>query len=440
MKFSLTLLTSILYSSTLVLAGKGQLNVLSFNVAGLPEFLQNNGESLDKTTATKEIGKYFANYQKFIDIIHVQEDFHYNDILYKYDTHPYHTKSSGDVPFGSGLNTLSNYPYIHFERHKWNHCSDASSFDCWTPKGFTSMKILFDDDAIINFINLHADAGTEDGDEDARNSNLQQVSDFINSNCPDEAVIIFGDTNSRYTRSKDNIEIFHNQNGLINPWIQISRNGDVPKKGSSSIMCDLPSNVTSCETVDKLFYRGSKTIDLNATSFNYADGLFTYNGNQLSDHNPIFVNFTYITSNDFKTSKISGGYHGTTYFNDISKINTGVKPTKLSFKGHSRLDSVGLTLNDGNEFFHGGNGGQLSELKLNDDEYWTKSYLCTGKKNGHTRNFYINATTSAGNTLEAGKSTNNCELFEAPEGYQIAGFYGNNGDEVDLLGFIYIKQ
>lgn len=436
-KFPITLVSLVL-GTPLVLADSGKFNLLSLNVAGLPQILQDNGETLNKDEATTQIGKAFTKLQKELDVIHIQEDFHYHDILYENDNHPYRTSSSGDIPFGSGLNSLSNFPYINYQRKRWDTCSDASEFDCWTPKGFTAMKIPFDG-AIVNFINLHTDAGTEGEDEDARNDNLQQVADFIDGFCPDEAVILFGDTNSRYTRSLDNIEVFDEQNGLANPWIDITRNGDVPAKGADPLMCSLPATNNTCETVDKLFYRGSKTIELNSTSFRYADDLFVYDDNQLSDHNPILINFTYTVSEDFKTSNLSGGYYGS-YFNDISKINVGVKPTKISFKGDNRLDSVGVTLNDGTVLYHGGNGGETKELKLKDDEYWIESYLCTGQRNNQDRIFYINATTSDGNVLEAGTETEDCELFEAPEGFQISGYFGQSADEIDLLGLIYIKQ
>lgn len=436
MKLSFAILSSIL-GATLALAD-GEFNVLSFNVAGLPQVLQDNGETLDKTDSTQYIGEAFSKLASVLDVIHVQEDFHYNDVLYEYDTHPYRTESSGDVPLGSGLNTLSNYPWVHFERTKWNTCSDASQFDCWTPKGFTAMRVPIEG-AIVNFINLHADAGVELEDEDARNDNLQQVADYIDSYCYDEAVIVFGDTNSRYTRELDNISIFEEQNGLTNPWIVLARDGVTPEKGSDALICSTPATNNSCETVDKVFYRGSKTIELDATAYSYADDFFVYEGDYLSDHNPVLTNFTYTISEGYKTSNASGGYHGT-FFNDISDIDTGVKATKLIFKGNERLDSVALTLSDGTTLYHGGAGGVASELELSDDEYWTKAYLCTGKYDDHTRNFYINATTSAGNTLEAGTATEACQYFEAPEGYQISGFYGESGDEIDLLGFIYIKQ
>lgn len=59
----------------------GPLSILSFNVAGLPSILQDNGESGDKTTNSELIGTYFSEYD--YDVIHVQEDFNYHASICK---------------------------------------------------------------------------------------------------------------------------------------------------------------------------------------------------------------------------------------------------------------------------------------------------------------------------------------------------------------------
>jgi hypothetical protein len=139
----------------------GAFNVLSFNVAGLPAILQNNDESGDKTTNTKIIGTTFATYRDAFDIIHVQEDFNYHATLYQYDNHPYRTATSGGAGIGDGLNTLSNYDWIDFERDKWSQCNGVvdDGNDCLTPKGFTFMRLRLDEGVYIDTYNLHADAG-----------------------------------------------------------------------------------------------------------------------------------------------------------------------------------------------------------------------------------------------------------------------------------------
>ncbi|EFQ35332.1 endonuclease/Exonuclease/phosphatase [Colletotrichum graminicola] len=427
-----------LSSGALAQATSGDLTILSMNVAGLPQFLQNNEVPGDKTTNSKTIGTLFSAYN--YDIINVQEDFNYHAYIYQTDRHAYRTATSGGVPFGSGLNTLSNYNWVDFERVKWNTCSDASSNDCLTPKGFTFMRVRLDEGVYVDVINLHTDAGTEAGDSVARNSNLKQVADYIDANSAGNAVLIFGDTNSRYTRlTPDDIGIFGTQNGMTDSWVQLVRDGVVP---TAETLCDNPSTTSYCETVDKNFYRGSPVLNLEATAWNYASEKFLQpDGNILSDHNPIAVNFTWSLSSTLRQSDFSGGPHGT-WFSDLPALAGKSKPkaATLNFSGDERLDSVGLTLTDGTAFKHGGSGGTAATLALDASEFWTAATLCTGQKNNRTRNFYIQATTSTGRTLQSGTQTSDCTKYTAPAGWQIVGFLGRDGDEVDRLAFAYAPQ
>ncbi|KAI1873724.1 uncharacterized protein JN550_002993 [Neoarthrinium moseri] len=418
-------------------ATSGDFNALAMNVAGLPAIFNGNEVPGDKATNARTIGSKFAEYG--YDIIHVQEDFNYHANIYETDNHKYRTATSGGVPFGSGLNTLANFDWIDYTRVKWDTCSDASSNDCLTPKGFTFMRLKVDDGVYVDCYNLHTDAGTEDGDETARNSNLAQVANYIDTWSTGNAVLVFGDTNSRYTRTADNITIYSSQNGLTDAWLQLVRNGVVP---TEETLCDNPSATSYCETVDKLFYRGSALVNLQAASFEYASPKFLQsNGSILSDHNPILVNFTWSSGSSLRQSNFFGGPHGT-WFSDVTTLGakTGRKAATLSFSGANRLDSVGLTLSDGTALKHGGTGGTAATLTLGSTEYWTSAQLCQGQKDSQTRIFYIKATTSAGKTLESGTSTSDCTTFTAPTGWQIVGYLGQDGDEIDQLAFVYAPQ
>jgi hypothetical protein len=46
------------------------------------------------------------------------KDFNYHATLYANDNHTFRTATSGGVPFGSGLNTLSNFDWLDFTRIK----------------------------------------------------------------------------------------------------------------------------------------------------------------------------------------------------------------------------------------------------------------------------------------------------------------------------------
>lgn len=334
---------------------------------------------------------------------------------------------------------MANFGWLGYTRIGWDDCSDASGSDCLTPKGFTFMRTIVDSGVYIDMYDIHTDAGTEGDDETARNSNLAQVATYVDTWSAGNAVIIFGDTNSRYTRTADNIGIFASQNGLTDAWLQLERGGVVPTEES---LCDNPSTTNYCETVDKIFYRGNAIVQLSASYFNYESTKFLQSdGDILSDHNPITVDFDWKLSTALRQSDFWGGPHGD-WFSDLPTLSSHSSPktSLLTFRGGARLDSVGLTLTDGTSFVHGGTGGTQVQLSLAATEFWTSAQLCQGQKDSHTRNFYIKATTSTGRTLTAGTVTSDCATFTAPASWQIVGFLGQDGDEMDMLGFIFAPQ
>ncbi|MFE0513881.1 jacalin-like lectin [Streptomyces sp. NPDC058964] len=418
-------------------AGSGTFSVLTYNVAGLPEAL--SSASTPRDTSTTEIGRRIAPY----DIVNVQEDFNYHAYLYSTDTHPYRTATSGGAGIGSGLNTVSGYAWDggDFERVRWDSCQ-IDSGDCLTPKGFTFMRERLAEGVYIDFYNLHTNAGTNDGDLASRADNLNQLTSFIQSHSAGNAVVVMGDTNTRYTRTGDTIAEFAAANGLTDAWVQLIRGGTPPAKGSDALVCDQTGATvpSSCEVVDKVLYRGSEPVTLNATSYDNEHGEFlTSDGRMLSDHDPVTVGFSWSQNPDFRLSDQFGGPHGD-YYQDIEKVPAGARATTVSLRSGSRVDQVGITLSNGTSLTHGGTGGTASSLTLGSGEYLTTAYLCEGVKDDHTRIFYARFTTNLGHTLAGGTTTSDCVTRAAPSGWQIAGFHGRSGDELDRVGFIYTKR
>ncbi|KAH6848105.1 Endonuclease/exonuclease/phosphatase [Chaetomium sp. MPI-CAGE-AT-0009] len=430
-------------------ATSGKFNVLSMNVAGLPPIFNGNDVPGDKATNSETIGAKFAEYG--YDVIHVQEDFNYHAHIYRTDTHPFRTATSGGVPFGSGLNTLSNFDWVDFRRVKWDTCSNASGADCLTPKGFTFMRAAIarptdNSTAVyVDFYNLHTDAGGEEQDLAARQHNVNQVTSYISQWSKGNAVVVHGDTNSRYSRTADTAirAMLASENadgpGMTDAWVQLQRGGVVP---TVEDVCSNPANGNVCEVVDKVFYRSSPLVTLQAETFRYDSAQFLQaDGNILSDHNPVFVDFAWSSGSSLRQSDFSGGAFGT-WFSDVPTLAAIAKPkpVALTFRGGSRLDGVGLTLGDGTILRHGGTSGTEVSLELGPSEYWVEAELCRGQRNGKTRNFYIQAATSLGRTLKAGTMTADCTTYSAPDGWQVVGFVGQDGDEIDQLAFVYAPQ
>lgn len=423
---------------TATAADSGSFSVLSYNVAGLPEAI--SSASTPRESSTTAIGQRIAPY----DIVHVEEDFNYHAYLYAGDTnHAYRTPTSGGAGIGSGLNTLSKIPYDgdDFERVHWNSCQ-VDSGDCLTPKGFTFMRERLSEGVYVDFYNLHTNAGTNDGDLASRADNLNQLTAFIQAHSAGNAVVVMGDTNTRYTRSGDTIAEFAAANGLTDPWVQLVRGGTPPAKGSDALVCDQtgPTVPNTCEVVDKVLYRSSRLVSLNATSYDNEHAKFlTDAGLMLSDHDPISVGFSWSRNAAYQLSDQYGGPHGD-YYNDITSVPAGARATTLALRAGSRIDQLSLTLSNGTTLAHGGTGGTASSLTLGSGEYVTTANLCQAEKDGHTRIFYAKFTTNLGRTLTGGTTTSDCVTRTAPAGWQIAGFHGRGGDEVDKIGFIYTQR
>jgi endonuclease/exonuclease/phosphatase family metal-dependent hydrolase len=258
--------------------------VICYNVAGLPEILSSSSPE----TYTSSIGPLLNDYA----VVHLQEDFCYNDSIMLFAEHPYQTNHLGCVPEGDGLFGLSCFPISGVDRHAWDDCTGA---DCLTPKGFYYSRIKVFDGQDIDFYNVHCNAGGSDESKEARRGNIRQLCNYISTNSTGNPVIIMGDFNSRYTREGDTIQAFAEM-GFTDLWIELSRNGSTPALSPDKLDdCNPDRTGFNCERVDKIFYRSTGDVTITATKFQIDDSRFYYQGNdtlQLSDHWPLFADFT----------------------------------------------------------------------------------------------------------------------------------------------------
>ncbi|WP_405626773.1 jacalin-like lectin [Streptomyces sp. NBC_00016] len=407
-------------------AASGTFNVLTYNVAGLPEGLSSGHPATNTPLISPRLSAY--------DIVNVQEDFNYHAALYAGDNHPYRTATSGGAAIGDGLNTLSDYAFEDFERVRWNNCTGTN---CLTPKGFTLARVRLAEGVFVDLYNVHTNADDSDDALAARRANIEQLSDFIQANSSGNAVLVMGDTNTRYTRAGDNIRTLADENGLTDAWVQRVKGGTRPTQGTDALLCPTTAPTNDCEVVDKVFYRGSKLLSLNATRYNneWASFLDSAGGN-LSDHFPHTVDFSYTLNSTLRASDFLGGPHGTA-FNDADDLPATPAPRTLTLRGGARLDAVALTHDGGTTLTHGGTGGTATSLTLATGEHLTSVKLTQGQKDGRTRIFSAAFTTDKNRTLSSGTATTDGTTFTAPSGWQIVGFTGRGGDEVDKLGVLY---
>lgn len=96
----------------------GDFTTVTYNVAGLPQFLS-SAES-----ARQEATEIISCYVNDFEFVNVQEDFNYHAALY--DTcndHPYRSSTTGGAGIGSGLNSMSRFPYMDWARIQWEDCN-----------------------------------------------------------------------------------------------------------------------------------------------------------------------------------------------------------------------------------------------------------------------------------------------------------------------------
>lgn len=413
---------------------KNTFNVLCYNVAGLPGIISSSDPSVNTPLISPKLNDY--------DVVSVQEDFAYHSELISAVEHPYLTPHSGNVPLGDGMNFLSIFQLWDTTRYTWEDrygILPDTGADELTPKGilYSSMEIA--PGFFIDIYNLHADAGTDDGSMEARRSNMLQLGKLIQERSIGKAVIVMGDTNSRYTRDGDNFQTaVLEPNGLSDPWIDIIRDGDIPPVGDALIDHNNPNSAYN-EVVDKIWYRNGINIGLEAISYallyrEFVDG----DGEQLSDHYPITSTFRCVLDEEVKTSETFGGGGGTAF--SFLEIFARRLPGKVSIRSGNRLDNIAFTY-DGETFSAGGNGGTYRELILGNGEYITAMQLCKSKRTAIStyRISYIKLTTNQGRTLEGGVRGGEEKTFTAPDNYAIAAVHGFSGDEIDRLGAVYLR-
>ena len=350
MEYSLKqILILITLLNNVIPAYDGSFSILSYNVGGLPEIISSSKPSKYTKLISPKLNQY--------DVVNVQEDFGYNDDLTSKLEFPYQTEFSGNVPLGNGLMTFSKFPLLMSTKIAWKdtHGFITDGADQMIPKGFTYSSMEIKSGYFIDIYNIHTDADTDEQSMEARRSNMAQLSEYINKVSSGKAVIVFGDTNSRYTREGDDFyELLLKPCKLKDAWIQNIMNGEIPPIGDSLMVDELGQ---LGEVVDKIWYRSGKNIEINAATFEVLFTEFTDDeGNQLSDHYPITSRIDYKLLDNILTSDTFGGGGGEG-FSFVEKVG-GKYPRSVIISTGDRVDRVGFNYYEYGSVVVGGDGGK----------------------------------------------------------------------------------
>ena len=240
----------------------GDFDLLSYNVAGLPEGVSGSSPSVNHPLISAKLNGY--------ELALVQEDFWYHDLLAISALHPYQSPPSVSSPtltnLGDGLNRFSELRFDVLYRVPWNQCNgviDCGS-DCLTDKGFSMAPTLVNN-VRVDVYNLHMDAGGCAGDLQARESQRQQLADYMAANSAGNPVIVVGD---------------FNQNDLPAAFLSGTGLADA----CQAVGC-------GDNRIDKVLFRGSATLGLTPLQWRIPTEFVDGNQHPLSDHEPVAVRF-----------------------------------------------------------------------------------------------------------------------------------------------------
>jgi len=266
-------------------ASSGELSLLTYNVAGLPQII--SSAETDRAISIQEIGRQMNKF----DLVNAQEDFNYNRQLYAKNTHPYRTESMGGVPFGDGLSTLSKYPILETERIAWEDCSGS---DCLTPKGFSYHRVQLAKEVFIDVYNVHATAQDNPSAVRARRKNLLQLAEYIKEKSAGEAILIMGDFNAHYAFSEDNLHDFQKETAVQDSWVMVQNKGIHPALLPDFKAIHALQVTEKCESIDKIYFRDSEKLRFSPSSYKIEHKLFSNaEGKPLSDHCAISLKMTW---------------------------------------------------------------------------------------------------------------------------------------------------
>ena len=240
------------------------LQVLTYNVAGLPEGLSSSQPQQNTPLISPKLNPF--------QLVLVQEDFSYHAALESAATHPYKSTpmpNAGPTNLGDGLNVLSRIAFTDFSRTKWTSCNGTfdQKSDCLTSKGFARFVVDTGGGRTVDVYDAHFDAGRTDADAAARDAQVTQLVNAIAARSAGKAVIVAGDTNMKASDE---------------PTLQRLLTGAGLSCACRSISCAEP------DRIDRVMFRSSASVKVSAKSW-HVESFVDAAGNPLSDHEPVSV-------------------------------------------------------------------------------------------------------------------------------------------------------
>jgi endonuclease/exonuclease/phosphatase family metal-dependent hydrolase len=244
----------------------GEFSLLTYNVAGLPQ-------GVSSSNPEENIPRMSSLLNSF-DVVLVQEDFFYHDELKSEANHTFKSEPkamSSQFTSGDGLNRFSILPFRSFFREPWDTCSNENGNDCLAAKGFSVAETEIAVGVFVDIYNLHMDAGGQLNDFSARSSQVSQLLRTINARSVGRAIIVAGDLNLNLVERAEDVGIF-----------QTLIDGADLTDVCQSMSC-------TRDLVDKVLFRGSDSLRIEAISWETDSQFVDEDGVALSDHEAVVV-------------------------------------------------------------------------------------------------------------------------------------------------------
>jgi endonuclease/exonuclease/phosphatase family metal-dependent hydrolase len=250
---------------------QGRFNVVTYNVAGLPEGLS----QVHPVQNLPLIGAALNRY----DLVFVQEDYAYPELLRSRLQLSYKSPAfvrGQELHFGDGLSNFSKFPFGDLRRAAWRQCHGVidSYFDCLTPKGLAMTRVELSPGVFVDSYNVHLDAGGGAEDVVARAAQLKQLFETLASWSDGAAVLVAGDFNLTKGELSD---------------LRTLAAGAGLSEACDTLRCG------QTWRLDRVLFRGGASLDLRARSWRVDTSLRDGKGQPLSDHLAVVVGFDWAT-------------------------------------------------------------------------------------------------------------------------------------------------
>jgi endonuclease/exonuclease/phosphatase family metal-dependent hydrolase len=244
----------------------GELRVLTYNVAGLPEGLSGSHPEANIPVISPLLNAF--------DLVLLQEDFWYHGELKADASHPFQSEPwltpANILDMGDGLNRFSRSTFGKLTRTAWPGCNgdlDCSS-DCLATKGFSVARHTLSEGVEVDVYNLHMEAGGCPEDAVIRAQSVDQLLETLAERSKDVPVIMAGDFN---LHEEDPVEL-----ALVNKLLD---------EGGLTMACW----ATECgaSRIDRILVKSHGDVTLEPLNWEIPEEFQSPAGAPLSDHDPV---------------------------------------------------------------------------------------------------------------------------------------------------------